>query len=119
MTIRAFPLAALTAAGLSLSACDTPPPASATDPAPVPSLVQGVCGDCHAVEAPFLSPNPEAPPFDAIANRPGLTRATLKTWLIDAHNYPELMEFELSDEEAQKVADYMATLMRDDYEPAP
>ncbi|MGB3470609.1 MAG: hypothetical protein WBA51_07305 [Erythrobacter sp.] len=105
----------------ALAACQSvaPPPKSATTAKPIPALVQGVCGDCHGVGPPFLSPNPEAPGFDAIANRAGLTRGTLADWLLDAHNYPELMEFELSKEEAQEVADYMATLQREDYKPAP
>lgn len=78
-----------------------------------------VCGDCHGVEPPFLSPNPQAPGFDAIANSVGLTGESLTAWLIDAHNYPELMEFALSKEEARAVAEYMVTLQREDYVPAP
>ena len=115
---------ALIIALCSLIACqsaDSPPAVTAAQPAPVPvrDLVQGVCGDCHGVQAPFVSPNPSAPPFDAIANRRGLSERTLANWLIDAHNYPDLMEFELSREEAQVVADYMVTLQTDNYRPAP
>ena len=90
-----------------------------SETAPVPNLVQGVCGDCHGVQPPFLSPNPEAPSFEAIANSAGLPGASLTNWLIDAHNYPELMEFELEEAEAREVAAYMVTLQREDYEPAP
>ena len=68
---------------------------------------------------PFLSPNRQAPAFDAIANSAGLTGESLKRWLIDARNYPELMEFELSEPEAREVAAYMVTLQSEDYEPAP
>ena len=116
----------------AVSACQTaapadPVPAPVTTPitapipgaSPVPNLVQGVCGDCHGVAPPFLSPNPEAPGFDAIANSAGLTGESLTRWLIDAHNYPELMEFELSEPEAREVAAYMVTLQSEDYEPAP
>ncbi|MDJ0978533.1 MAG: hypothetical protein QNI87_08340 [Erythrobacter sp.] len=112
----------LAAAAALLAACqsdDTAPPKSASAAQPVPNLVQGVCGDCHGVEAPFLSPNPEAPGFDAIANSAGLTGDSLTDWLIDAHNYPELMEFELTREEAEKVSRYMVSLQREDYKPAP
>lgn len=116
-TIFALTLAATLAA--CQSAAPSPAPKSATTAAPIPNIVQGVCGDCHGVEPPFLSPNPEAAGFDAIANRAGLTRGTLADWLLDAHNYPELMEFELSREEAREVADYMATLQTKDYKPAP
>ena len=115
----------LSLAALGLTACQTTPspapttPAS-TSPAPkVPNLVQGVCGDCHGVEPPFLSPNPDAPDFETIANSAGLPGESLTQWLIDAHNYPELMEFELSEAEARAVAAYMVTLQREDYEPAP
>ncbi len=115
---------ALAAMSLLLVACqsaDSRPAelAAVPPPAPIPALVQGVCGDCHGVQAPFISPNPAAPAFNAIANRRGLTERTLASWLIDAHNYPDLMEFELGPEEAQTVADYMVTLQRDDYRPAP
>ncbi|MEM6585049.1 MAG: hypothetical protein AAF692_04790 [Pseudomonadota bacterium] len=115
----------LSLAALVLTACQTTPsPApisqvSASQAPKVPNLVQGVCGDCHGVEPPFLSPNPEAPDFEAIANSAGLTGESLTQWLIDAHNYPELMEFELSEAEARAVAAYMVTLQREDYEPAP
>ncbi|MEM6266180.1 MAG: hypothetical protein AAF707_01545 [Pseudomonadota bacterium] len=105
----------------ALAACQYEPrePARSASVKTPPALVQGVCGDCHAVEAPFLSPNPEAPSFSAIANREGLSEETLASWLIDAHNYPELMEFELTQEEAQKVTTYMLTLRDEDYEPEP
>ena len=107
-------------AALALTGCqNTPPAASVSETAPVPNLVQGVCGDCHGVQPPFLSPNPEAPSFEAIANSAGLTGDSLTNWLIDAHNYPELMEFELNEPEAREVAAYMVTLQREDYEPAP
>lgn len=107
-------------ATLALPACaPAPEAASASDTPSVPNLVQGVCGDCHGVEPPFLSPNPEAPSFEAIANSAGLTGESLTNWLIDAHNYPELMEFELNEPEAREVAAYMVTLQSKDYEPTP
>lgn len=86
--------------------------------APKPAaFVEAACGGCHAVEPPFLSPNPESPSFAAIANREGLTEATLGDWLADAHNYPEQMDFDLTREQAQQIADYMITLRRADYVP--
>lgn len=111
-------------AALALTACQNTPPAASASNAPpaqniVPNIVQGVCGDCHGVEPPFLSPNPQAPGFEAIANSAGLTGESLTRWLIDAHNYPELMEFELSEEEAREVSAYMVTLQREDYKPVP
>ncbi|WP_156423805.1 hypothetical protein [Erythrobacter sp. YT30] len=84
-----------------------------------PNLVQGVCGDCHGVEPPFLSPNPSAPSFADIANRQGMSEESLTSWLIEAHNYPELMDFELSESEAGEVARYLISLQSEDYEKAP
>lgn len=108
---------------LAVSACQTVAPervetASSSQSAP-PNLVQGVCGDCHGVEPPFLSPNPAAPSFDDIANRQGMSEKSLTSWLIEAHNYPELMDFELSQNEAGEVARYLISLQREDYKKAP
>ncbi|MFL0355107.1 hypothetical protein ACI5KX_01405 [Erythrobacter sp. GH1-10] len=116
------PLSALAAVALaaSLSACQTyrsAPEAAASDPQP-PAFVEAACGGCHAVQPPFLSPNPAAPSFEAIANREGLTEDTLGTWLADAHNYPEVMDFDLEPGHVEQIADYMVTLRREDYVPA-
>ncbi|MEO0643155.1 MAG: hypothetical protein AAFY47_07030 [Pseudomonadota bacterium] len=113
-------LTAIIALSAAQAGCQSAPPQTASSKsAPIPTLVQGVCGDCHGVEPPFLSPNPQAPGFDAVANSAGLTGESLTNWLIDAHNYPELMEFELSEAEAREVADYMVTLQSEDCEPQP
>ena len=113
----------LTAAlgALALGGCQT------TDPAPrlvdkadvmqPPDFVAAACGDCHGMVAAFQSPDPDAPSFPAIANREGVTEETLTTWLVNAHNYPETMDFELRDGEVEQVVDYMLTLQRDDYVP--
>lgn len=83
------------------------------------AFVQAACGGCHAVEAPGLSPNPQSPPFADIANREGLTRATLVTWLTDAHNYPEVMDFDLDQPQVEEIADYILTLRSDGYKRVP
>ena len=98
-------------------------PASSAEPAPGPShpgltIAQGTCGGCHAVERHGLSPNPKAPPFAAIVNRPGVTPETLSSWLRDAHNYPEEMEFYLEGPEVDQLVAYMLTLRDPDYRPA-
>ncbi len=100
---------------LGLSACATTPQAS---PQP-PAFVEAACGGCHAVEPPYESPNPSAPTFESVANRPGVTKATIRAWLISAHNYPEVMDFDLEREHVDEVADYMITLRRADYVPMP
>lgn len=114
-------------ASLALAACQTTASAPAAspplavgeaDPGP-PPFVEAVCGDCHAVEPPFLSPNPAAPTFEAIANTRGVTRASLEKWLGDAHNYPDEMEFDLEENWVQLTADYIVTLRSEDFTPDP
>ncbi len=84
-----------------------------------PAFVEAACGGCHGVEPPYESPNPHAPTFESIANRPGVTTATIRAWLVNAHNYPEVMDFDLERDHVEEVADYMITLRRRDYVPAP
>lgn len=123
--LRAF--AILAAPLLALSACqsagtDNPPPMVGKRTAPsadmqAPAFVQGACGGCHAAEPPFLSPNPQAPSFAAIANRRGLSEASLADWLAEAHNYPEDMDFTLTVAQINQIARYMVTLRRAGYVP--
>lgn len=80
-------------------------------------FVQAACADCHAVQPPALSPNPQAPPFADIANRKGLTAKTLSAWLRDAHNYPEAMDFDLDSSQADDLTAYLLTLRDPNYEP--
>ena len=122
--LRLLP-AILAASLLSLGACqtieaeDTPRQANSMSldlPAPpTHAFAQGVCGECHAVEAPWISPNPASPTFEDIANRPGLSEESLAGWLSDAHNYPEVMDVDLSSGDAEAIAAYMLTLRRSDY----
>lgn len=83
------------------------------------AFVQAACGGCHAVEPPLLSPNPLAPRWVDIANREGLNEATLASWLKDAHNYPEEMDFDLDPEQVDLIASYMLTLRSPDYQRQP
>lgn len=113
-------LALIAACATLITGCQTGPAARQTLaqlPASPPAFVEAACGGCHAVEPPFLSPNPESPSFAAIANRQGLTEGTLAAWLIDAHNYPEQMDFDLTRPQAEQIADYMITLRRQGYRP--
>jgi membrane-bound lytic murein transglycosylase B len=113
MTHRLFLLAPLAIALIGLAACMTTPAA----PAEPPAFVEAACGGCHAVEPPFLSPNARAPSFESVANRPGVTRTTIQAWLRNAHNYPEIMDFDLTPEHVDEVSGYMITLRRRDYVP--
>ena len=113
---RLAPILAISA----LVACQAPPPpevASAPVDSHVLAFAQGACGGCHAVEANALSPNPDAPEWPRIVNTPGLTRATLRSWLVDAHNYPEEMDFDLDMPQVDDLVAYMLTLRQDDYQP--
>lgn len=126
MTIRETSIGLTLGVFLLTVACDTVPhpdpqiahgaARTTSDPAP-PAFVEAACGGCHAVEPPFLSPNPQAPSFESIANREGMSHKTIKPWLLDAHNYPEMMDFDLDAEQAGQVASYIITLQREDYVP--
>lgn len=116
------------AAALTLTACaaapgtDNPPAmlGKPTSPSPdtrAPALVEGACGGCHAVEPPFLSPNPAAPSFASIADRPGLSQQSLAAWLGEAHNYPEDMDFTLTPRQVDQIAAYTVTLRGAGYVP--
>jgi hypothetical protein len=101
-------LAAL-AACASTPGTDTPPPmvGKATSPSPdtrAPAFIEAACGGCHAVEPPFLSPSPASRSFAAIANRRGLSETSLADWLVDAHNYPEEMDFTLTRPQIDQIA---------------
>lgn len=123
--LRAFTLVAVPL--LALAACQTActdnPPAMLGKPTArsadtrAPAFVEGACGGCHAVEPPFLSPNPASPSFAAIANRQGLSEKSLADWLEGAHNYPEEMDFTLTRPQIDQIAAYMVTLRRAGYVP--
>jgi mono/diheme cytochrome c family protein len=75
------------------------------------------CAACHSVRANGSSSNPEAPPWDDIANRPGTTQATLRAFLRDSHNYPEAMNFRVDARRIRDLAAYIVTLRKSDYRP--
>lgn len=112
---------------LALAACqtpgtDNPPPMVGKSTSPsrdtrAPAFVEAACGGCHAVEPPFLSPNPASPSFAAIANRRGLSETSLADWLGEAHNYPEDMDFTLTPAQTRRIAAYMVTLRDAGYVP--
>ena len=114
--MRSLPLAALLfVSSLPLFAgCRTTDDAEAGGASSAKSLLppvttldyaRGVCGECHAVESPWISLHPQSPTFLDIANRPGLSENALATWLKDAHNYPAVMDVDLGDADADALAD--------------
>jgi len=111
-------LAALLAAALTPSALQ----AAATN-RPAPAVTRGAafaaahCAACHGITANSSSPNPEAPPWDDIVNRPGTTARTLVAFLTDAHNYPAAMDFTVDRRAIRNIAAYMFTLRKPGYKP--
>lgn len=82
------------------------------------AFAEAHCAGCHAIgRNAEQSPEPEAPPFELIANKKGVTRATLTTFLRDAHNYPEAMQFKLQRKDTDALVTYMLTLRRKGYHP--
>jgi mono/diheme cytochrome c family protein len=75
------------------------------------------CSACHAVTENSISPNPESPTFQEIANRDGVTPATLRQFLHDSHNYPSAMNFRVEAEQISDLADYIVTMRKADYRP--
>lgn len=112
---------ALAVGGAMLVACQPLAPAAEAPPPPVDrevlAFAQGACGGCHAVEHDMLSPNPLAPEWPRIVNTPGLTADSLQRWLVDAHNYPEEMDFDLDVPQVSDLVGYMLGLRREGYEP--
>ena len=81
------------------------------------AFAQQRCSACHAVRENSSSPNPESPPFEDIANRPGVTRTTLRQFLRDSHNYPEAMNFRVETARIRELADYIVTMRKAGYRP--
>jgi mono/diheme cytochrome c family protein len=75
------------------------------------------CAACHAVRPNATSPNPDAPPWEDIANRPGVSRATMRAFLRDSHNFPDAMNFRVDARRIRDLADYMLTMRREGYKP--
>lgn len=80
------------------------------------AFAQAHCAACHAIGS-GISPLTETPSFAATANTPGLTSDTLRLWLQDSHNYPEIMNFALSPSQTDDLTQYMLSLKQPDYRP--
>lgn len=119
---------AIALAALSLAACQAISPVDATPVAAAPDalsssaksgykLSEALCSGCHSIALGQVSPNPQAPPFEMIANTSGLTLDTLGVWMHDSHNFPEKMNFEVADEDVDYLAAYIVTLRSENYTP--
>ena len=81
------------------------------------AFAQQRCSACHAVTENHSSPNPESPSFEDIANRPGVTRETLRQFLRDSHNYPAAMNFRVEAARIGNLSDYIVTMKKAGYRP--
>jgi mono/diheme cytochrome c family protein len=106
-------------AALIFAAAAAPPPAARLAAGAKRGLAfaQLRCAGCHAVTANAISPNPESPSFEHIANRPGVTRLTLRQFLRDSHNYPDAMNFTVGPSRSRDLADYVLTMRKPGYRP--
>src|SRR6476620_920411 len=75
-------------------------------PAEGQSLARVSCATCHGIGRSETSPRSNAPPFEVIVNKEGLTAETLAAWLRGAHNYPREMDFYLREPEVRALVDY-------------
>lgn len=81
------------------------------------ALAKARCSGCHSVVSNGTSSNPEAPSFEDIANRAGITRSTMRLFLSDSHNYPAAMGFELGAAEVDELSSYVLTLRKPGHRP--
>ena len=81
------------------------------------AFAQTHCAACHGVSASTSSPNPESPPFEDVANTPGLTRSTLRRFLSDSHNFPAAMQFSVTTAHIRDLSAYIVTLQKPGYRP--
>ena len=119
---RKFRSASIVGQTLLLAACANGPAALPAAPAAADQgkvFARASCAGCHSIERYGHSPNPNSPPFPAIANQEGLTSETLTTWLRGAHNYPREMDFYLQEREVDALAAYMLTLRNPNYKRPP
>jgi mono/diheme cytochrome c family protein len=75
------------------------------------AYAQSACAKCHAIRGgSLLSPNPDAPTFDKIANTPGITGAALYVILQNTHRkMPDLI---IPPKDKADVVAYILSLKR-------
>jgi len=76
------------------------------------------CAACHGITINSSSANPESPPFADVANRPGVTQASLHRFLRDSHNFPEAMQFTVDRAKIHDLSAYIITLRKPGYKPS-
>ncbi|MCK9543358.1 MAG: cytochrome c [Novosphingobium sp.] len=114
--MKAAILAIVLASGLATACATTATPPSSPAERGL-AFARERCAGCHGVAANAPSPGPDAPPFDDIANRPGVTEETMRAFLRDSHNYPAVMNFELDAARMEELSAWMMSLRREGYSP--
>jgi len=83
-----------------------PAPAAAADVDNGEALSYRWCAACHMVAAEQRNGSTQAPPFSAIANRPGFDAAMVALFLLTPH--PKMPDMNLTRAEAADLAAYIA-----------
>jgi mono/diheme cytochrome c family protein len=118
MKMQAWPIAAVVLAAAAACAAQTQPPqpyapqvqlANAGDAAQGRAYAQSACASCHAIETgQMMSPVSIAPPFEELANTPGMTAIAVRAWLNSPHeNMPQLI---VGPEDADDLSAYILSL---------
>ena len=97
----------------ALAGCQTAGEAPRSDASLGMLIARDKCSSCHETFLDLESPNPDAPPFREIVNRPGMTRDALAGWLRDGHNYPVEMGFHLEPHQVDSLVAYMIRSRQD------
>ena len=73
------------------------------------AYAERVCADCHDVEAGGeISPNPDAPSFQSVADTPGMSPRALAVWLQTSH--PTMPDLILKPDDMDNVIAYIMGL---------
>ncbi len=77
------------------------------------AYAKDVCAACHAVlPNEEISPLPQAPTFQSVANLPGMTEMALTVWLQTSH--PTMPNIVLKPDDLRNVVAYIASLKKKD-----
>jgi mono/diheme cytochrome c family protein len=103
--VMAVAAAALLATGYTANAQDADIEAGA-------AYAQEVCAACHAVlPNEEISPLPQAPTFQSVADTPGMTELALTVWLQSSH--PTMPNIVLEQDDLRNVVAYIRSLEKD------
>jgi mono/diheme cytochrome c family protein len=76
------------------------------------AYAEQVCAACHAVLAnENMSPLPDAPTFQSVADTPGMTELALTVWLQSSH--PTMPNIVLKQDDLRNVVAYIRSLKRE------